>query len=114
MSKQHENTPLIAQSKTLPSKTEYIQPFLMMLASGANVVGGFFAIAAGADQVKQDNGDLKTNPFFYTAMSTSLLYFGANLFEVGRIYQRRQATWTEMVNEQRAAETKLTEVSIAR
>jgi len=102
MSKQHENTPLV-NKPCLPSMSEYIQPAVMGIASFANVVGGFFAIASGADHVKGDDGSTRVNPFFYTAMSTSLLYFTANAIEVGRIYQRRQTTWREMIEKESQA-----------
>ncbi len=112
MSKQHETTPLINKI-TMPSATEYIQPAVMGIASFANVVGSFFAIAAGADQVKGEDGTTKYNPFFYTAMTTSLLYFAANAVEVGRIVQRRACTWAQM-EEQRMAETEFRGVAIGR
>ncbi len=86
-----------------PSWKEYVQPALMGLASFANVVGGFFAIASGADQVKGEDGVMRTNPFFYTAMSTSILYASANGYELFRIYNKQQDTWKQIVEQQKNA-----------
>lgn len=111
--KNHETTPLFTNRITMPSASEYIQPAIMGLASFANVIGSFFAISAGADKVKSENGNISVNPFFYTAMATSLLYFTANAVECGRIYQRRACTWTQM-EEQRRQQTELSEVKIGK
>ena len=85
-----------------PSWKEFVHPGLMAIASLTNIVGGFFAIASGADQVKGDDGLLRTNPFFYTAMSTSSLYFSANGYELYRIYNKQQDTWKQIVEQQKA------------
>jgi len=99
-----EQQPLL-NKLALPSATEYIQPMMQGVASFSNVVGSFFAIYAGADKVND-----KINPFFYTAMSTSLLFAFANAYECRRIYNRRQTTWAE-IEESR---NQLTSVEIAR
>ena len=134
--KQHEATPLLQtrefhqttslremtwvdkvnkleQLEELPSKKVYLHSVLMGLASFTNVVGGFFAIASGADQVKQEDNSLKTNPFFYTAMATSLIYFGANAIEVHRLWQERVKKQEE-INEKHFQATELTGVEIHR
>lgn len=107
-----EQTPLISKTPP-PSWREYVQPGLMGLASFANVVGGFFAIASGADHVKGEDGSTRVNPFFYTAMSTSFLYASANIYELYRIHQRQQATWLQIIEEERA-QRELTSVRVDR
>ena len=96
-----EQTPLISKTPP-PSWREYVQPVAMGLASGANVVGSFFAMSAGADKVKQADGSIATNPFFYTAMTTSFMYAFANAYEVYRIFNKQQATWLQIIEEERA------------
>lgn len=107
-----EQTPLINRTQP-PSWREYVQPVAMGLASGANVVGSFFAMSAGADRVKQPDGSVATNPFFYTAMSTSIMYAFANAYEVYRIFGRQQATWLQIIEEERA-QRELTSVRVDR
>lgn len=79
------------EHNNIPERTKYIQPAIMGLASFANVVGSGFAIYAGAHMVKNDDPTQpsRLNPFFFTAMATSILYFAANAFECGRIWQQR-------------------------
>ncbi len=107
-----EQTPLITRTQP-PSWREYVHPLSMGVASGANVVGSFFAMSAGADEVKQPDGSVATNPFFYTAMGTSMMYAFANAYEVYRIWGRQQVTWRQIVEEQRA-QGELTSVRIDR
>lgn len=95
MANEHNNV-------VIPDRTKYIQPAIMALASFSNVVGSGFAIYAGAHLVKaEDPTQLPSiNPFFFTAMATSILYFGANVFECGRIWQQRSRPLM-LVEEQR-------------
>lgn len=130
MSKAHEATPLMQTRKfhqttsliektwvdrveQLPSKAEYLHSALMGLASFSNVMGSCFAINAGAHMVLQDNGLKMLNPFFFCAMGTSLIYFGANAIESHRIYQRRAATYAQ-IEEQRRIASELMEVIIGK
>lgn len=86
----------------------------MGLASFANVVGSGFAIYAGAHMVKNEDPSLPPalNPFFFTAMATSILYFGANAFECGRIWQQRSQqpaqTFVEREEQRRLANEQVT------
>jgi hypothetical protein len=98
-----ETTPLFTDRIKPESKTEYIQPALMMTASAASVVAGFFALAAGADKVKQADGTTALNPFFLVAMANSSVYVVANAIQCGRIYQRHKCTWAQLEDERREA-----------
>lgn len=93
----------MSKEQSIPPKSEYVQPALMGAASLLNIMGSGVAILVGADRTP----DGKTNPFFYTALTTSVLYLGANVFKMGQIYQARSFVQTEELRRLNNEKTKL-------
>jgi len=85
----------MSKERIIPDRSEYIQPALMGAASLLNIMGSGVAIFVGADRTQEG----KVNPFFYTALTTSVMYLGANVFKMGQIYQAR--SWVETEDQRR-------------
>lgn len=81
----------------LPHWSEYVQPSLMVIGSGANLIAGFIGIYLGGHLIRQDDPTQPAtiNPMFIVAATTSGFYCAANVFALGKITQRRTATWVE-------------------
>lgn len=63
---------------------ELFWPCMMLIGSALNVVGSAAAISIGAHKTK--DGDI--NPFFFTTMTTSLIYSAANITRIVQVLHK--------------------------